>query len=159
MTIGYKEIYYPTHPKAKANGCILEQRYVAEQILGRILNDDEVVHHKDENRNNNDVSNLMVFKTQQDHARYHSGQYDKIICNNNVYECIPLKKKCIVCGKIFTKNKNKKYCCMDCKRFGERKVQKRPSKEELLKLLETNSYFAIGRMYGVSDNTIRKWLK
>jgi len=159
MTIGYKEIYYPTHPKAKANGCILEQRYIAEKIVGRVLNDDEVVHHKDENRNNNAISNLMVFKTQQDHARYHSGQYKEIICNDNVYECIPLTNQCIVCGKEFIKNKDKKYCCVNCKRLGERKVRNRPSKEEIIKLLETNSYCSIGRMYGVSDNTIRKWLK
>lgn len=159
MTIGYKEVYCPNHPKARANGCILEQRYVAEQILGRFLEDNEVVHHKDENRNNNDISNLMVFKTQQDHARYHSGQYKEIICHNNVYECIPFTDKCVVCGKEFIKIKDKKYCCMTCKRFGERKVQDRPSKEKIKKLLETNSYCAIGRMYGVTDNTIRKWLK
>jgi len=40
-----------------------------------------------------------------------------------------------------------------------RKVQKRPSQEELLVLLEEHSYCAVGRMYGVSDNAVRKWLK
>ena len=40
-----------------------------------------------------------------------------------------------------------------------RKVKERPPKTELLKALETMSYCALGRKYGVSDNAIRKWLK
>jgi len=39
-----------------------------------------------------------------------------------------------------------------------RKVE-RPSKEELLVLVKTTSFRKIGKMYGVSDNTIRKWCK
>lgn len=159
MTIGYKEIYIPNHPKAKANGCILEQRYIAEQIIGRILEDDEVVHHINGDRNNNNVSNLMIFKTQNDHARYHSGQYKEIICKNNIYECIPLINKCLICGKEFILSHNNKYCSAKCRQLDSRKVKNRPSKEELLKLLDTNSYCAVGKIYGVSDNTIRKWLK
>lgn len=39
-----------------------------------------------------------------------------------------------------------------------RKVE-RPSKENLKKLLETNTWTGIGRLYGVSDNAVRKWAK
>jgi len=35
----------------------------------------------------------------------------------------------------------------------------RPSKEELTKLLEKTSYVQVGKMFNVSDNAIRKWLK
>ena len=48
-----------------------EHRIVAEQMLGRSLKPDEVVHHIDENKRNNDPSNLMVFATQADHAKWH----------------------------------------------------------------------------------------
>lgn len=34
-----------------------------------------------------------------------------------------------------------------------------PSKDVLIKLIENNSYCAIGRKYGVSDNAVRKWCK
>ena len=34
-----------------------------------------------------------------------------------------------------------------------------PSKDDLIKLIENNSYSAIGRKYGVSDNAVRKWCK
>jgi hypothetical protein len=39
-----------------------------------------------------------------------------------------------------------------------RKVE-RPSHEQLLADLETMSFVAVGRKYGVSDNAIRKWLR
>ena len=34
----------------------------------------------------------------------------------------------------------------------------RPNKETLIKDVEENGYSATGRKYGVSDNSIRKWL-
>lgn len=45
-------------------------RIVAEQMLGRSLQVDEVVHHIDGNKRNNDPSNLMVM-TQSEHCRLH----------------------------------------------------------------------------------------
>lgn len=46
-------------------------RVVAERILGRGLKQNEVVHHIDGNRRNNDPVNLMVFSSSSDHMRYH----------------------------------------------------------------------------------------
>ena len=46
-------------------------RVVAEQMLGRKLLPGEVVHHEDENKRNNDPSNLKVFPSQAAHAAYH----------------------------------------------------------------------------------------
>jgi very-short-patch-repair endonuclease len=42
--------------------------------------------------------------------------------------------------------------------FKQRKV-KRPSKEELLNEINEYSFVSLGRKYGVTDNTIRKWCK
>ncbi|UUV45916.1 HNH endonuclease [Bacillus phage vB_BanS-Thrax1] len=39
-----------------------------------------------------------------------------------------------------------------------RKVE-RPSKDELLSLIREKTFVEIGRMYGVSDNAVRKWCK
>lgn len=46
-------------------------RVVAEQIIGRPLKAGEVVHHRDENKYNNDPDNLVVFPSQAAHAKYH----------------------------------------------------------------------------------------
>jgi transposase-like protein len=35
----------------------------------------------------------------------------------------------------------------------------RPSRAELEHLLTQHSFVAVGRMFGVSDNAIRKWLR
>lgn len=39
-----------------------EHRFIAEDMIGRPLTDDEVVHHIDGDRKNNDPSNLQVMK-------------------------------------------------------------------------------------------------
>lgn len=47
-------------------------RIVAEKKLGRKLKPGEIVHHKDENKRNNDPNNIEVFKNQAEHARHHT---------------------------------------------------------------------------------------
>lgn len=48
-----------------------EHRAVAEKVLGRALLPEEVVHHEDLDKHNNDPANLIVFETQAEHARHH----------------------------------------------------------------------------------------
>lgn len=43
--------------------------------------------------------------------------------------------------------------------YNQRKVKNRPTKEELLKLIQNNNFTKVGKMFGVTDNTIRKWCK
>lgn len=70
------------------------------------------------------------------------------------------KNKCVDCGICVGKtSKQCRSCAAKSQVSRYRKVQDRPSKSHLLTLLENNSYVAVGKMYGVSDNTIRKWLK
>jgi hypothetical protein len=45
------------------------------------------------------------------------------------------------------------------RQFKQRKVIDRPSSEELMTLIKERTFTEIGRMYNVSDNTIRKWCK
>ena len=66
---GYIEIYSPGHPAARAN-YVMEHRLVMEKILGRYLHRKEHVHHKNENKTDNDPSNLELI-SQADHARRH----------------------------------------------------------------------------------------
>ena len=47
---------------------MLAHRYLAEQALGRPLLPREVVHHKDGDSLNNDLSNLIVLPSQRVHA-------------------------------------------------------------------------------------------
>jgi hypothetical protein len=50
---------------------IQEHRSVMEQALGRPLLSSEVVHHKDSNKLNNDISNLELLPGQSEHMQTH----------------------------------------------------------------------------------------
>lgn len=68
-----------------------------------------------------------------------------------------LKKKyyCIDCGKEIYKGSKR---CVECSYIDRRKVD-RPTKEELLSLIKIKSLSEIGELYGVVENTVRKWCK
>lgn len=68
---GYIEIYCPDHPNANNRKCVYEHQLVVEQHIGRYLLKDEVVHHLDGNKSNNDISNLILL-TNPEHARLHA---------------------------------------------------------------------------------------
>ena len=59
----------------------------------------------------------------------------------------------IDCGKeiLFTSTR-----CAECNKIASR-LKDRPSREELKIAIRTRSFLDIGRQYGVSDNSIRKW--
>jgi hypothetical protein len=56
------------------------------------------------------------------------------------------------------KKEEKKIKKRDYKPRIEKRKVVRPNKETLIKDVEENGYLATGRKYGVSDNSIRKWL-
>lgn len=58
--IGYVRVYCPMHKKANNWGYVYEHVIIAEQKVGRDLFPNEVVHHKDGVRWNNDPNNLEV---------------------------------------------------------------------------------------------------
>jgi hypothetical protein len=77
-------------------------------------------------------------------------------------------RACTYCSQEFIpKFPSQRYCSQICgsHRSGSRAPQPdrrkvaRPSYERLLAELETMSFVAVGRMYGVSDNAVRKWIR
>jgi hypothetical protein len=66
------EGYYVYTPSGKTEDRVYHHRYVMEQHLGRELRSDEIVHHKDGDKLNNDISNLEIM-TRAEHARHHHG--------------------------------------------------------------------------------------
>jgi hypothetical protein len=75
---------------------------------------------------------------------------------------------CLHCGSEFSpKYPTHRYCSQECgvhskgprePKPGRRKVP-RPSYERLMDDVQSMSFVAIGRKYGVSDNAVRKWLR
>lgn len=62
---------------------------------------------------------------------------------------------CEICGQEITYGA--KYCLI-CSAKHQQTVE-RPIREELKKLIREKSFCEIGRIYGVTDNAIRKWCK
>jgi intein/homing endonuclease len=67
---GYQWVYTNDRERS-SGGWITEHLLVMEHLLGRKLKDNEAVHHKDFDRSNNLVENLVVMD-KDEHYRYHA---------------------------------------------------------------------------------------
>jgi len=74
---GYIFILSPKHPNANNHGYIRKHRLVMEKLLGRRLKNEEVVHHIDGNKKNNNPNNLMLFPNNSIHIKHH-----RSLCGN-----------------------------------------------------------------------------
>jgi len=64
--------------------------------------------------------------------------------------------QCSDCKKVITQGAIR---CVKCAHLLSRKIQKRPAAAQLQIDVSELGYLGTGRKYGVSDNTIRQWLK
>ena len=106
-------------------------------------------------------------------------------CNNKIKSCTSELKKNNYDNRSFIENreievrinennerKNKKYFCScgkeihkyskrcsDCDKIDQRKVKDRPSKETLILMIKESSLESVGRKYGVTGNSVKKWIK
>ena len=143
-------------------GDTYKHRLVAEATIKRKLKKGEVVHHKDENRENNDPNNLLVFHNNANHNRYHQCEYSDLKqLEDKSWICIQLKfsKTCPHCNKDFeSTEQDKKYCSKKCSGLHRRKAI-RPQKNILEELVWEMPTSKISQLYGVSDVAISKWCK
>lgn len=166
MLDGYRVLYEPNHPNSMTSnnwkGYVYEHILIAGERLGRTIDTSyEVVHHLDGNRMNNRYGNLLVLSRSQ-HMQLHrwldnGAPYEKSDgkqgMNSGKSKVFPI---CEVCQRTL-QDKQEHYCSEAC--FNTAKSSHLPSKEELIILLENNSREAIGRMYNVSGNAVKKWAK
>lgn len=124
------------------------------------------LHHIDGDKHNVSFENFQIL-CPNCHAQtdnYKSKNAKRVIRNrenrkNRSTKKDNRKKKkiyyCIDCGKELKRGKLR---CVSCAEIAQRRVI-RPSYWELLKEIVETSYVAVGRKYGVTDNSIRKWLR
>ena len=104
------------------------------------------LHHIDGNHENNNLENLQLLC-----PNCHS-QTDNYCgtANSNTS-----KYYCQDCGIEITKGSN--YCSV-CACKHRRKVENRPSKQQLIEDFKgLKSFVKVGKKYGISDNALRKW--
>ena len=158
---GYKVIHMPDHPKANNKGWVYEHYIVAEQKLGRYLQDKETVHHIDGNKKNNNPDNLIVFATYGDHTGYHMGC--EIYENNGLWYAKTRQKeirKCPNCKNEFTPiYKEQQYCSLLCSTTA-RRTMKNSLQEIQQALFKNNGNFVkTAKQFNVTANCLVKRLK
>lgn len=87
---GYYALFIPEHPCAFGRGYVYEHRFLMEQMLNRNLSKTEIVHHKDGNKLNNELSNLELLPSIAYHKLKHRivGFFRKLPDEENtVVEC------------------------------------------------------------------------
>ena len=83
------------HPKANKHGYVYEHRIVIENNINRILNDNEIVHHKNGNKKDNDINNLELLNNVE-HICHHNDER-----KGRTF----VELKCPFCKKLFEKEK------------------------------------------------------
>lgn len=124
----YITVYCPVHPRAWGTGYIYAHRVVMELHLGRYLTANEVVHHKDGNKQNNAISNLELLSN-EDHSREHNVPLE------------PLSLVCPCCGKGFQRKRNQRasvkgyklaFCSRSCSGKYYKKVARARGEEHII---------------------------
>ena len=118
------------------------------------------VDHVNGDRSDNRLENLRLLCCNC-HALTHTWRGRNVKKNNTTKNNTKKEKKgnCLICSGIINIQSSHCRTCAGKLQYRKRKVKNRPSLEELLELKKTMSMVAIGKKYGVSDNTIRKWIK
>lgn len=153
VTLGYLYFIDKRHPLASVIvGRVYHHRHIASLSVGRWLTTEEVVHHKDGNKTNNDASNLEVL-TSSEHAKQH-----QVGNGNSSTEIV-----CPVCSKPFSVHHSHSIrtlhptCSDKCRALY--RVKWNITKDELEVLIWNISYVQIAKKYPISDVGAKKRAK
>jgi hypothetical protein len=141
----YPQVHWPQHPMSWKSGSIRIHRIIASESLGRVLTQNEHVHHDDQDRCNWDASNL-VLTTPTGHQHLHHPGVDTTCC---------------ICGKKLHVSAAKferwltVVCSKKCRTVARSKIQW-PDDRTLRALVKKTPLTQLGKQLGVSNKAIEK---
>ena len=149
-TLGYIYFIDKEHPLSSKGGKVYYHRHVVSVMEGRWIDDSYHVHHIDENRSNNDPSNLQK-KSPRMHRRDHG------LIHGNVAKKV---KVCPCCKKKFISIEGREFCSLSCSSsYSQFGLKQKISKNELEHLVWTLPTTTIAKKIGCSDVAIAKLCK
>lgn len=140
---------------------VYEHRLIAEEMMGRELKEDEVVHHLDENKGNNSPDNLLVLENSQ-HVKLHQWMSKNTITPKpsqvirNHSGCV----RCQECDKPV--HYTQKFCSHQCHIDYKKSVvlsDERNDVENIQELVNNHPLTTVGSILGISDNGVRQRCK
>ncbi len=156
---GYVEVRYPDHPNANTSGYIREHRLVMSESLGRPLEANERIHHKNRDRLDNRIENLEL-TTPEEHVGLHPRP-------RREYE----PKICLTCGKAFLPvccseptYRGAKYCSRTCSGLahkGERAPSAKLSNAQVSEIRALGGKMSVAEIaekFGIGTNHIGRIL-
>ena len=169
MLNGYRMFFRPDHPTAMRggnwDGFVYEHRMVYHDKNGSIP-EGHLIHHLNGDRSDNRTANLISVSP-GDHTKLHAwistGAPGMETLRENGENCwepsIEPARYCASCGLTIQNSKAIKYCSEECCRETRLLQSKRPTMELLLsEIRSARSIRKVAATYGVSDNSVRKWL-
>lgn len=111
----YLRVILPEHPNATKRGYVSLHRVVMENSLGRVLEKNEIVHHKNGNGYDNRIENLEVLSRSE-----HTSLHRKLITKDSRWGKMVIYN-CNNCNKEFKRpyrardEKSKHFCSNHCK--------------------------------------------
>lgn len=98
----------PNHPRATKNGYVLHHRIVVENLIGRLLTEHEIVHHKNHNKKDNSPANLVLMLGSE-HNRQHALERGRLMATL----CCPWCQISFVreCRRTFLIKGSEYTCC------------------------------------------------
>ena len=160
---GYNALYKIIDGRiAYEKGYVLEHRFLYELYHGVKLKKTEYVHHKNHDRSDNSVENLVMLSASE-HAQLHALEDGKNVIDKSDVSSystgtkgvVRVKRTCPDCGKPV---KGGAVRCMSCFRKS-RQHPAMPSKDVLAEYIQTMNNVEIGKLCGVSDRAVAKWRK
>lgn len=148
-TLGYVYFIDNEHPLSNKSGKVYYHRHVISFKLGKWIDKSYHVHHIDENKQNNDPSNLELISPKM-HGRKH------IINGNNSKKI----NKCVLCSKKFI-TIDDEFCSQSCASSYRQKggIHNKIEKEVLSNLVWQIPVTEIAKIYNCSDVMIGKLCK
>jgi len=125
---GYKYIRCVDHPHATTRGYVLEHRLIMEEYLGRYLTPEEVVHHKNGDRLDNNIENLQLLTGKGAHRKLHEA--DKQYYLDDFRDYILKRYNSGVGAHVIAREVNSHKSCV-LKWLKKNNIKRRPPKKRV----------------------------